>query len=69
MAMLENENVGADIFIDPPDPNVDSDGDSGDEDKGGLADNLGSLQLRAGAEIRVPGIFRIGTTEEVPNPR
>lgn len=39
-------------FIAPPDSAVQSDEDSGDEDGGGLADNLNARQLQAEAEIR-----------------
>lgn len=56
-AMLEVENVGADIDIEPPDPNLDSYEESGDKDEGGLANNLGLL----------PDNVRLGTTEAVPN--
>ncbi|XP_050065148.1 piggyBac transposable element-derived protein 3-like [Aphis gossypii] len=42
-----------DIFIEPPNPSVDTDEDSGDEDGSGLVDNLSSRQLTANAEIRL----------------
>lgn len=57
---------GADIYIEPRDPNVDCDEDSGDDDEGGLADNISSQQLRAGTEISISNNVRLGTTEEVP---
>ncbi|KAJ8953386.1 hypothetical protein NQ318_023503 [Aromia moschata] len=41
------------IFIESPDANVFTDEDSGDEEKGGLVDNLSGQQLLAGAELRV----------------
>ncbi|KAG5877335.1 hypothetical protein JTB14_003621 [Gonioctena quinquepunctata] len=37
----------------PPEANVLTDEDSGDEEVGGLVDNLGGQQLLAGAELRV----------------
>lgn len=39
------------IYIEPPDPNVLTDEDSGDEDGGGLLDNLSGSQLTCKAEI------------------
>lgn len=41
------------IFIEPPDANVLTDKDSGDEEEGGLVDNLSGQQLLAGAEVRL----------------
>lgn len=38
------------VYITPPEPNYFSDEDSGDEDTGGLLDNLSSKQLQAEAE-------------------
>ncbi len=38
------------IFIEPPDVNLYSDEDSGDEDGGGLVDNLSARQLQAPAQ-------------------
>lgn len=40
------------VFIAPPDPDVLTDEDSGDEDEGGVLDNLNPRQLSAQAEIR-----------------
>ena len=39
------------IYITPPDVHCDSEGDSGDEDGGGLVDNLSGRQLQAEATI------------------
>lgn len=39
------------LYIEPPEPNVESDEDSADEDEGGMLDNLTGRQLRAGAEV------------------
>ncbi len=50
-----NEEVGREveqIFIAPPESAVLTDEDSGDEDSGGLVDNLSGKQLLATAEIR-----------------
>lgn len=33
--MVFDENLDGDVFIEPPDPNIDSDADSADEDSGG----------------------------------
>ena len=49
----------ANIYIEPPDPNVLTDEDSGDED-GGLVDNLCGRQLRARAEIEFTDGNRVG---------
>lgn len=51
----ENDEDGKNIegiFIAPPDSAILTDEDSGDEDDGGLVDNLSGKQLLAGAEIR-----------------
>lgn len=42
-----------DIFIEPPEANVLTDEDSGDNEEGGLVDNLSGQQLLAGAELKV----------------
>ncbi|KAF2889695.1 hypothetical protein ILUMI_16478 [Ignelater luminosus] len=39
------------IYIEPPEVNVNSDEDSADEDEAGLTDNLSGRQLTAGAEV------------------
>ncbi|KAG5864831.1 hypothetical protein JTB14_033773 [Gonioctena quinquepunctata] len=49
-----------DIFITPPDVNVDTDEDSGDEDGGGMIYNMTGRQLRAEAEIKLRNDTRIG---------
>lgn len=48
-----------DIFIEPPDPRVETDEDSGEEDEGGLVDNLTGHQLRAAVEIKLSNNDRI----------
>ncbi|KAG5864142.1 hypothetical protein JTB14_022006 [Gonioctena quinquepunctata] len=58
--IIYNHDIDGDIFVEPPAPNVDTGGDSGDEDDGGLLDNLTSRQLRANAEIRLINNERIG---------
>ena len=50
--LLEAEERSIDgIYITPPDVHCDSEGDSGDEDGGGLVDNLSGRQLQAEATI------------------
>lgn len=39
------------IFIEPPQPTIHSDEDSGDEDQGGFINNLSSRQLNAGCQV------------------
>ncbi|KAG5869492.1 hypothetical protein JTB14_013565 [Gonioctena quinquepunctata] len=41
------------IFIEPPDSNVLTDEDSGEEDEGGTIDNLNRQQLSAHVEVRI----------------
>ncbi|KAG5863297.1 hypothetical protein JTB14_020644 [Gonioctena quinquepunctata] len=55
-----NGDLDMDIFIEPPEANVETDEDSADGDDGGLVDNLTSRQLRAAAEIKLPNNDRIG---------
>jgi hypothetical protein len=47
-----DENDVESIFIEPPDPHVLTDEDSGNEDEGAYTSNLSARQLTAGAEIR-----------------
>ena len=57
LSLLEADDDEVDsIFIEPPEAAVNSDEDSGDEDSGGLIDNLNGQQLMSGAEV----IFRDG---------
>ena len=44
------------VFIEPPEPHMESDEDSADEDSGGRIDNLSARQLRSGATA----VFRNG---------
>ena len=60
--MLEDENVAANIFIEPNDGGV-SDEDFGDEDGGGFLNNLSRNQLNAPAELVISG-QRFGSLEE-----
>lgn len=39
------------IFIEPPQPTIHSDEDSGDEDEGGFINNLSGRQLNAGCQV------------------
>ncbi|KAG5889889.1 hypothetical protein JTB14_032788 [Gonioctena quinquepunctata] len=55
-----NEDIDMDIFIEPPEANVETVEDSADEDDGGLVDNLTSRQSRAAVEIKLPNNDRIG---------
>ncbi|XP_067003927.2 uncharacterized protein [Anabrus simplex] len=55
----EEETVKG-IFIEPPEVNVPSDEDSGDEDGGGLVDNLTGRQLSSKAEIVYTNNVRLG---------
>ncbi|KAG5895100.1 hypothetical protein JTB14_036375 [Gonioctena quinquepunctata] len=64
MAFIDVADV-SDIFIEPPDCGVLSDEDSGDEDGGGLIDNLPGSQLRAPAELKLSDGNRIGRCCEV----
>ncbi|XP_068085075.1 uncharacterized protein [Anabrus simplex] len=49
-----------DIFIEPPDGNVDTDEDSSNEDEGGMVHNLTGRRLRAAAGTRLANNERIG---------
>ncbi len=48
----EGANID-EIFIEPRDPNIESDEDSAEEDGGGLIDNLTGQQLRSGVEVKL----------------
>lgn len=60
----DDENIVSDIYIEPPDSHVLTDEDSGDEDEGGMVDNLSSRQLNAAAEIVFTSNNRLGTADE-----
>ena len=62
VSMLEDENVAANIFIEPNDGGV-TDEDSGDEDGVGFLNNLSGNQLNAPAELVISG-QRFGSLEE-----
>ncbi|KAL5234398.1 hypothetical protein ACI65C_001808 [Semiaphis heraclei] len=62
--ILLNEDTEGDIFIEPPNPHVDTDVDSADEDGSGLVDNLSSRQLLANAEIQFHNNERLGVSYE-----
>lgn len=55
----------AEIFIEPPDTGILTDEDSGDEDGGGLIDNLPASQLRAQAEVKLLNNDRLGFRTDV----
>lgn len=55
------------IYIEPPDSGALTDEDSGDEDGGGLIDNLPGSQLRAQAEIKLVNNERIGGFTSEPS--
>ncbi|KAB0803734.1 hypothetical protein PPYR_00704 [Photinus pyralis] len=52
LEMISNEDNVEEIYVEPPEANVLTDEDSGDEDGGGMVDNLSGPQLRAPAEVR-----------------
>ncbi|KAG5865280.1 hypothetical protein JTB14_008176 [Gonioctena quinquepunctata] len=56
----DSDTEVTEVFIEPPESHVLTDEDSADDDEGGLADNLSSLQLTAGAEIRFTNSRRVG---------
>jgi len=63
LVINEEENVEVqDIFIAPPPPNELTDEDSGDENSGGLLDNLPRNQLMSEAEAVFSNHDRIGST-------
>jgi hypothetical protein len=60
--IIENdidENEFESIYIEPPEPHVLTDEDSGNEDEGGHTSNLSARQLTARAEIRYNNIKTI----------
>jgi len=59
----EKRNIN-NTYIEPPEPNVLTDEDSGNEDEGGLVDNLSGNQLRAGVEIELDTKEILGAEEE-----
>lgn len=56
----------SEIYIEPPDAGIITDEDSGEEDGGGLIDNLPDSQLRAKAEIKLADDQRIGDFDTMP---
>ncbi|KAL4125910.1 hypothetical protein QTP88_010147 [Uroleucon formosanum] len=56
------------IYIEPPEANILTDEDSGDEDGAGAIDNLTGRQLLARAEIRLENNDRIGDFSTLGNP-
>ena len=62
LAILEEEERNADVYIEPNDPGLLTDEDSADEDDSGLVDNLSGRQLTGNAEA----VFTDGqrTTED-----
>ena len=55
MAQIEEDDsvTSAKVFIQPPNDGMDSEGDSGDEEKGGTVNNLSGKQLQAAAEAKL----------------
>ncbi|KAF2882473.1 hypothetical protein ILUMI_23698, partial [Ignelater luminosus] len=52
LAMMEEKHLNVSrIYTEPPDSNVLTDENSGEEDNGGFIDNLSGHRLRAGAEV------------------
>ncbi|XP_039291688.1 zinc finger RNA-binding protein [Nilaparvata lugens] len=54
LEILEGDDIDGDpsqVFIEPPDANIQSDADSGEEDGGGYVNNLSGKQLLSNAEI------------------
>lgn len=64
LEMAYDDDVEA-VFIEPPNSNVLTDEDSGDEDEGGTINNLSGPQLRAPAEVKLKNNKRI--TEPKPS--
>jgi len=61
----ELEEAPEAIYIAPPNVNIDSDEDSGEEDKGGLVDNLNARQLEAPTEAVLTRNRRIAIQEDL----
>ncbi|KAK9712116.1 Transposase IS4 [Popillia japonica] len=55
------------IYIEPPDAAILTDEDSGEEDGGGVIDNLSGAQLRAPAEVILHNNERIGGDDQLLN--
>ncbi|KAJ8953438.1 hypothetical protein NQ318_023557 [Aromia moschata] len=53
------------IFIEPPETNVETDEDSADEDEGGMIHNLTGRQLRAPVEVKLIDNFNASTAEVI----
>ncbi|KAG5865569.1 hypothetical protein JTB14_012749 [Gonioctena quinquepunctata] len=72
MDMLEeDDNLLAnidEIFVEPPDPNVDTDEDSADEDEVGMVRNINGRQLCAPAVIKLLNGERIGECDRYDRP-
>lgn len=62
----DNEAEVTDLYIEPPESEVLTDGDSADEDEGGLVDNLSKRQLEAGVEVCFSNNKRLGGPNDVP---
>ncbi|XP_074029977.1 uncharacterized protein isoform X5 [Leptinotarsa decemlineata] len=52
------------IFVEPPEPNIETDEDSADEDDGGMIHNLNGRQLRAPSEIKLLNNDRLDSAVE-----
>lgn len=67
--ILENENIANEvdeIFIEPPESNIETDEDSADENEGGMVHNLTGRQLRAPVEIKLTDNTRMGNNSIEP---
>ncbi|RXM93595.1 hypothetical protein EOD39_18908 [Acipenser ruthenus] len=71
--IFESEEDAQEVYLEPPDPAVQSDEDSAD-DEGGLVDNLSGRQLRSGAVVVLASGEHLGdeilneTQGDVPEP-
>ncbi|PSN46604.1 hypothetical protein C0J52_17798 [Blattella germanica] len=52
------------IYIAPPEPDILTDKDSGDEEQAGLIDNLNGRQLRANAEIKLKSNMEVSYSND-----
>ncbi|KAG5879895.1 hypothetical protein JTB14_010413 [Gonioctena quinquepunctata] len=72
-AFLDNNDFASfgyvdEIFVEPPDPNADTDEDSANENEGGMIHNLTARQLRALAEMKLCNNEGVGETSQNDEP-
>ncbi|KAG5896239.1 hypothetical protein JTB14_011357 [Gonioctena quinquepunctata] len=60
----DTANQVDEIFAELPEPNIDTDGDSADEDNGGMLHNLRGRQLRSTVELKLTNNDRLGSNYE-----